>query len=87
MRSPFIETQVLLTVPIVQAFVAHATTTPSADFCPAFATPFDAASHSRQPWQISRDKLDRLLRTTAEFTTRVLDGYGLRDHLLARPTP
>jgi len=37
--------------------------------------------------QISRDKTDRLQRATAEFTTSALDGYGLRDHLPARPAP
>ena len=37
--------------------------------------------------QISRDKPDRLLRATAEFTTSALDGYGLRDPLPARPAP
>jgi len=37
--------------------------------------------------QISRDKLDRLQYATAGFTTSVLDGYGLRYQLLARPTP
>jgi hypothetical protein len=37
--------------------------------------------------QISRDKLDRFRYATAGFTISVLDGYGLRDQLLARPTP
>jgi len=37
--------------------------------------------------QISRDKFDCCRYATAGFTTSVLDGYGLRDHLLARPTP
>src|SRR5271156_3435840 len=35
--------------------------------------------------EISRGKIDRLRRTPAGFTTPVLDGRGLRDHLLARP--
>src|SRR5215831_19458311 len=35
--------------------------------------------------QISRDKFDRFLRATTEFTLCVLDRYGLRDHLPARP--
>ena len=35
--------------------------------------------------EISRGKIDRLPRTPAGFTTPVLDGCGLRDHLLARP--
>ena len=42
---PLIETQALLTLPIVRAFVAHATTTPSADFCYAVRTPLDVLSH------------------------------------------
>src|SRR5882762_8736525 len=37
--------------------------------------------------QISRGKFDRLRRATAGFTTGELDGYGLRDHLPARPPP
>jgi len=37
--------------------------------------------------QISRGKFDRLRRATAGFTTSALDGYGLRDHLPARPSP
>jgi hypothetical protein len=44
-------------------------------------------SRFRDTQQISRDKLDRFPRTTAGFTTSTLDGYGLRDHLLARPAP
>jgi hypothetical protein len=36
--------------------------------------------------QISRDKFDRFLRATTEFTLCVLDRYGLRDHWPARPT-
>src|SRR6266487_4679582 len=36
--------------------------------------------------EISQGKTDRLRRTPAGFTTPVLDGRGLRDHLLARPT-
>lgn len=36
--------------------------------------------------QISRGKFLRLPRTTAGFTLRVLDGYGLRCQLPARPT-
>src|SRR5262245_25983335 len=41
--------------------------------------------HDRQ--QVSRGRLDYFRRTTARFTTIVLDGYGLRCHVLARPTP
>jgi len=37
--------------------------------------------------QISRGKLDRLPRATAGSTTSELDGYGLRNQLLARPSP
>ena len=36
--------------------------------------------------QTSRGKLNRLRCTTAGSTLRVLDGYGLRDQLPARPT-
>jgi hypothetical protein len=36
--------------------------------------------------QTSRDKFDRFLRATTEFTLCVLDRYGLRDHWPARPT-
>jgi len=37
--------------------------------------------------QISQGKFDRLRRTAAGFTTSALDGYGLRNHWLARPPP
>ena len=37
--------------------------------------------------QISRDKFGYFRYATAGFTTSVLEGYGLRDLLLARPTP
>src|ERR1700684_2960662 len=37
--------------------------------------------------QISRGKFDRLPHATAEFTTSAFDGYGLRDHMPARPAP
>jgi hypothetical protein len=40
---------------------------------------------SRRRYPI-RDKFDRLLRATTEFTLCVLDRYGLRDHWPARPT-
>src|ERR1700757_4213983 len=36
--------------------------------------------------QISLYTFDRLLRATTGFTLCVLDRYGLRDHLPARPT-
>ena len=47
--STLIETQALLTLPIVRAFTAPATTTPSADFCGAVRTPLDVLSHDRRP--------------------------------------
>jgi hypothetical protein len=37
--------------------------------------------------QISRGKFDRLRSATAGFTTSGLDGYGLRNHWLARRPP
>jgi hypothetical protein len=43
--NTLIETQALLTLPIVRAFAAGATTTPSADFCHAVRTPRDVLSH------------------------------------------
>ena len=44
-----------------------------------------AQSSSPDTAETSRGKIDRLPRTPAGFTTPVLDGRGLRDHLLARP--
>ena len=44
-------------------------------------------SRFRDAQQISRGKFDRLPCATAGFTTSALDGYGLRDHWPARPTP
>src|SRR5215469_14065007 len=43
-------------------------------------------SRFRDMQQISRDKFDRFLRATTEFTLCVLARYGLRDHWPARPT-
>jgi len=43
-NTPF-ETQALRARPIVRAFAAQATTTPSADFCCAVRTPRDVLSH------------------------------------------
>ena len=61
-------------------------TLPSADFCDAVREPRGSLSPNTQDTpQISRGKLDRLPRTTAEFTPRTLDGFGLRDHWPARP--
>src|SRR5687768_16545544 len=63
---------------------------PSADFCPVVNAPYGAfsllrASPSLGTGQTSRGKFDRFRRTTAGFTPRALDGYGLRDHWPARP--
>ena len=44
-------------------------------------------SRFREAQQISRGKFDRRPCPTAEFTTSVFDGYGLRCHWPARPTP
>ena len=73
----------------VRAFTHTArATTPSADFCSPVRLPHCSLSRdSTTREQISRGKFDRLPRTTAGFTTSVLDGYGLRCHLPARPTP
>jgi len=43
--TTLIETPALLTLPIVRAFAALATTTPSADFCCMVSAPYDALSH------------------------------------------
>jgi len=61
-------------------------TTPSADFCDAVREPRGSLSPEPQDTtQISRGKLDRLPRATAEFTPCAFDGGGLRDHMPARP--
>src|SRR5271169_37759 len=44
-------------------------------------------SRIRDMPQISRGKFDCLRCATAGFTTSALDGYGLRNHMLARPPP
>ena len=81
------ERTVLLTLPVVRAFVGEPTTMPSADFCAAITGLADPLSPGLpDTTQTSRDKTDRLHRTPgAGFTTPALDGYGLRDHWLARP--
>ncbi|MCY4584610.1 MAG: hypothetical protein OXB98_01090, partial [Bryobacterales bacterium] len=59
---------------------------PSADFCATItdlALPLSPGLPDTT--QTSRGKTDRLHRTSAGFTTPALDGYGLRDHWLARP--
>ncbi len=66
----------------------HISNLPSADFCGTVRrTSAPPQSRFRDMQQTSRDKSDRLQRATAEFTTSALDGYGLRDHLPARPAP
>ena len=58
--------------------------TPS--FCAAVRSPHGFLSPAlRDTTQTSRGKFDRLRRTPARSTPRVLDGYGLRDSLPARP--
>ena len=61
-------------------------TMPSADSCTPVREPYGSLSPTKDTMQASRGKLDRLLRTTAGFTSRTLDGYGLRDLTPARPT-
>ena len=61
-------------------------TTPSADFCLAVRLPLGRLSRSRDTRQISWGKLSRLPCTVAGSTLRILDGYGLRSTLPARPT-
>src|SRR5207253_10819906 len=63
-------------------------TMPAADCCRCIQVPsLPPQSRLRDQRQLSRGKFDRLQRTTAGFTTSVLDGYGLRCHLPTRPTP
>src|SRR6202795_4182469 len=59
---------------------------PSADFCPAIGPPHGAPSRHSDTEQISWSKFSRLPCTVAGSTLRVLDGYGLRGTLPARPT-
>jgi hypothetical protein len=61
-------------------------TMPSADFCSAVRMPRGSLSRRNDTEQISRGKFNRLLRTVAGSTLCVLDGYGLRGKLPARPT-
>jgi hypothetical protein len=58
---------------------------PSADFCPAVRPPFDSLSRRSDTEQISWGKLNCLPCTAARCTLRILDGYGLRGNLPARP--
>ena len=60
--TTLIETQALLTLPIVRAFAAGAASTPSADFCCTVRTPYEVLSHqsvthSRSP-EISSTAFD-----------------------------
>src|SRR5258708_36480959 len=59
---------------------------PSADFCPAVKRPFDHLSRRSDTEQISWGKLSCLPCTVAGSTPSILDGYGLRGKLPARPT-
>ena len=80
------ERTVLLTLSAFGPSSAKPTTMPSADFCAAItglAVPLSPGLPDTT--QTSRGKTDRLHRTPAGFTTPALDGYGLRDHWLARP--
>src|ERR1035438_7563879 len=61
-------------------------TMPSADFCAAVRLPCGSLSRRNDTEQISRGKLNRLLRTAAGSTLRALDGYGLRGNFPACPT-
>ena len=70
---------------IVRAFVAPATTMPSADFCAAITALANRSVPLRDTTQTSRGKSSRLHRAPAEFTSTALDDYGLCDQWLARP--
>jgi hypothetical protein len=59
--------------------------TPSADFCRVVERSCDHPSPMWDTWQISRGKSGSLPRILAGFTAVILDGYGLRSALLARP--
>ena len=59
----------------------------SADFWAALRAPCGTLTPlSAGTAQTSRGKFDRLPRTRTRFTAWVLDGYGLREHGLTRPT-
>jgi len=70
----------------LEAFPTSWPNMPSADFCSAVRMPRGTLSRRSDTEQISRGKFNRLLRTVAGSTLRVLDGYGLRGKLPARPT-
>ena len=88
--NTLIETQVLLTLPIVRAFAARATTTPSADFCCTVRTPCDVLSHGSVT-----DSRSPAISSTA-FDTRPLDlppvplmdmGFAVTCQLARHPRP
>ena len=71
----------------VQAFRHnHRPTMPSADSCTAINNPCGLFSpDSRTPDRPPEGKHSRLHHTPARSTTQILDGHGLRNHVLARP--
>ena len=80
------ERAVLLTLPVVRAFVGAPATVSSADFGDAMtglaSAPGSGVSGAAPA---SGGGAGRLHRTPAESTTPALDGRGLRDHWPARP--
>ena len=63
-------------------------TTPAADFCCGISVNYSTLSHESETCSRSPvNKFDCFRYATAEFTTSVLDGYGLRCQLPTRPTP
>ena len=79
------ESDVLLLALTVWAFLTRTLTLPQKSA--AGVVLLRPRSRIRDMQQISRDKFDRLPRTTVGFTTSVLDEYGLRRHWPLRPTP
>jgi hypothetical protein len=72
----------------VWAFIRCRITTPAADFCrPVRMNRSTLSPASRTNDRSPEVSFDRLPHATAEFTTSAFDGYGLRDHVLARPAP
>lgn len=59
---------------------------PSADFCIGFKLPHGYLSLVKDTLQTSLGNFNHFLCTTAGSTTAPLDDYGLRNHLLARPS-
>jgi hypothetical protein len=60
-------------------------TMPSADLSDAIASLAPAQSGCPDTPEISRGKIDCLSPPARRITTLILDGYGLRNQLLARP--